>query len=65
MLYHLAPYLETVWGPFRLLRSHVLLAAAGTLLAAFAVVFLLPSLAGLRREELISALRRFRARRAA
>ena len=44
MLYPLAPYLETVWGPFRLLRSHVLLAAAGTLLAAFAVVFLLPRL---------------------
>lgn len=44
MLYHLAPYLESFWGPFRLLRSHALLLAAGTLLAAFAVVFLLPRL---------------------
>ena len=44
MLYHLASFLETVWGPFRLLRSHVLLLAAGTLLAALVVVFLLPRL---------------------
>ena len=36
MLYLLAPYLENVWGPFRLLRSHVLLLAAGTMLAAIA-----------------------------
>lgn len=44
MLYHLAPYLESVWGPFRLLRSHALLLLAGTLLAAFVVVFLLPKM---------------------
>ena len=44
MLYLLAPYLETVWGPFRLLRSHALLLAAGTMLAALLVVFLLPKL---------------------
>ena len=44
MLYSLAPHLERFWGPFRLLRSHVLLIAAGTLLAALAVVFLLPKL---------------------
>ncbi len=44
MLYHLAPYLEAFWGPFRLFRSHALLLAGGTLLAALAVVFLLPVL---------------------
>ncbi len=44
MLYHLAPYLERFWGPFRLLRSHALLLAIGTMLAAFAVLFLLPRL---------------------
>ncbi|MGN0846627.1 MAG: hypothetical protein ACI4RA_04500 [Kiritimatiellia bacterium] len=44
MLYLLSPYLEVFWGPFRLLRSHALLLAAGTLLAALAVVFLLPKL---------------------
>lgn len=44
MLYLLAPVLERFWGPFRLLRSHALLLAAGTLLAALAVVFLLPRL---------------------
>ena len=44
MLYLIAPYLEKYWGPFRLLRSHALLLAAGTLLAAIAVVWLLPKL---------------------
>ena len=44
MLYFIAPYLEKYWGPFRLLRSHALLLAAGTLLAALAVVLLLPKL---------------------
>ena len=44
MLYFIAPYLEKYWGPFRLLRSHALLLAAGTLLAALVVVFLLPKL---------------------
>ena len=44
MLYFIAPYLEKFWGPFRLLRSHALLLAAGTLLAALAVVVLLPKL---------------------
>ncbi len=44
MLYFIAPYLEKCWGPFRLLRSHALLLAAGTLLAALAVVVLLPKL---------------------
>lgn len=41
MLYLLAPYLEALWGPFRLFRSHAVLLAIGTLLAAFAVVALL------------------------
>lgn len=44
MLYLLAPYFERIWGPFRLFRSHAFLAAFGTLLAAFLVVFLLPKL---------------------
>lgn len=44
MLYHLSQYLEVFWGPFRLFRSHALLLAGGTLLAALAVVFLLPHL---------------------
>jgi phospho-N-acetylmuramoyl-pentapeptide-transferase len=44
MLHYFSSFLETVWGPFRLLRSHAWLLAVGTLLAAFAVVFLLPKL---------------------
>ncbi len=44
MLYFIAPYLEKYWGPFRLLRSHALLLAAGTLLAALVVLLLLPKL---------------------
>ena len=44
MLYLLAPYLEKFWGPFRLFRSHALLLAIGTLLAAVSVVLLLPKL---------------------
>ncbi len=44
MLYLLSPYLEEFWGPFRLFRSHALLLAAGTMLAALAVLMLLPKL---------------------
>ncbi len=44
MLYLLSPYLERFWGPFRLFRSHALLLTAGTLLAALAVLLLLPKL---------------------
>lgn len=46
MLYFLAQYLEKVRGPglYRLFRSHALLMALGTILAALAVVFLLPRL---------------------
>ena len=44
MLYHLSLLLERSWGPFRLFRSHALLLAAGTMLAAFVVLLLLPKL---------------------
>ena len=44
MLYYLAPYLEGFWGPFRLFRSYAFLLALGTVLAALAVVTLLPHL---------------------
>ncbi len=44
MFYFLADTLEKSWGPFRLLRSHALLLAAGTLLAALVVLLLLPKL---------------------
>ena len=44
MLYLLADTLEKFWGPFRLLRSHALLLAAGTMLAALVVLLLLPKL---------------------
>ena len=44
MLYLLADSLEKYWGPFRLLRSHALLLAAGTMLAALVVLVLLPKL---------------------
>jgi len=44
MLYLLADKLEKYWGPFRLLRSHALLLAAGTMLAALVVLLLLPKL---------------------
>ena len=44
MLYHLSFLLEEWWGPFRLFRSHALLLATGTLLAALAVLLLLPKL---------------------
>ena len=42
MLYNLSVYLEQWWGPFRLLRSHALLLAVGTVAAAFLVLVLLP-----------------------
>ena len=42
MLYNLSTYLEQWWGPFRLLRSHALLLAAGTVAAAFLVLIFLP-----------------------
>ena len=44
MLYILADTLGKFWGPFRLLRSHALLLAAGTMLAALVVLLLLPKL---------------------
>lgn len=35
MFYLLAPHLETLWGPLRLLRSHLVLMSLGVLLAAW------------------------------
>ena len=42
MLYSLAENLKNVWGPFRLLQSHVLLLAGGTFTAAVLVALILP-----------------------
>ncbi len=44
MLYWLAPFLSGLWGPFRLLGSHLILLAAGTLLAGLVVYLFLPRL---------------------
>ena len=44
MIYWLANYLTPYWGPFRLLRSHALLLAGGTFVAALLVWLLLPKL---------------------
>ena len=46
MLYWLAPYLKTLWGPFRLLSSHLVLLAAATMSAGLLVWYLLPRLWG-------------------
>jgi len=42
MLYWIAPYLTELWGPFRLLASHLMLLAAGTLAAGFVVWWFFP-----------------------
>ena len=44
MLYFLSQYLTPFWGPFRLLQSHALLLAGGTVTAALATWLLLPRL---------------------
>jgi phospho-N-acetylmuramoyl-pentapeptide-transferase len=44
MIYWIAPYLAELWGPFRLLSSHMMLLAAGTLIGGLAVWSLLPRL---------------------
>ncbi len=44
MLYWIAPYLTTLWGPFRLFSSHLMLVAAGTLTAGVIVWTFLPKL---------------------
>jgi phospho-N-acetylmuramoyl-pentapeptide-transferase len=44
MLYWIAPYLTTFWGPFRLFSSHLKLLAAGTLTAGLVVWSFLPRL---------------------
>ncbi len=38
----LAPYLEKIWGPFRLFQSHMMLIGMGTVFAALLVFFLIP-----------------------
>lgn len=44
MLFFLGERLESVWGPFRLLTSHIILLSAGTMLSALLVWALLPKL---------------------
>lgn len=44
MLYWLGTLLSGYWGPFRLLSSHLMLLAVGTMLAALSVWFFLPRL---------------------
>ncbi len=44
MLYYLGEKLIAVWGPFRLLTSHLMLLAMGTMIAGMAVWVLLPRL---------------------
>jgi len=44
MLYWIAPYLTTVWGPFRLFSSHLMLLAAGTLIGGLVIWSFLPRL---------------------
>lgn len=44
MLYYLSLYLEKLWGPFRLLGSHIVLLAGGTFIAALLAVLFLPRL---------------------
>ncbi len=44
MLFWLAPYLCKVWGPFRLLGSHLVLLSVGTMLAGLLIYLYLPKL---------------------
>ena len=44
MLFWIAPYLTTLWGPFRLFSSHMMLLAAGTLTGGLIVWSFLPRL---------------------
>jgi phospho-N-acetylmuramoyl-pentapeptide-transferase len=44
MLYWIAPYLTTLWGPFRLFSSHLMLLAAGTLVGGLIIWIWLPRL---------------------
>lgn len=44
MLYYLSTFLQSYWGPARLLQSHALLLAGATFTAAFATWLLLPHL---------------------
>ena len=42
MLYWIAPFLTELWGPFRLLGSHLMLLAMGTLMAGFVIWRIFP-----------------------
>ncbi|MEI7899315.1 MAG: phospho-N-acetylmuramoyl-pentapeptide-transferase [bacterium] len=44
MLYWIAPYLTTLWGPFRLFSSHLMLLAAGALTGGLIIWSFLPRL---------------------
>lgn len=44
MLYNLAPFLTRLWGPFRLLTSHLLLMGIGMILGGLVVWYFLPRL---------------------
>ena len=44
MLYYLSKFLTPYWGPFRLLQSHAVLLAGGTVVAAVLIAFFLPRL---------------------
>jgi len=44
MLFYLGEILEPLWGPFRLLTSHIMLLSAGTMLSGVLVWFVLPKL---------------------
>jgi phospho-N-acetylmuramoyl-pentapeptide-transferase len=44
MFYWIAPYLIKVWGPFRLMSSHLMLLAVGTMTAGILTWLLLPKL---------------------
>ena len=44
MLYHLSSYLTGIWGPFRLLQSHLFLLAGGAFFAALVIAVFLPRL---------------------
>ena len=46
MLYYLSKFLTPYWGPFRLLQSHAVLLAGGTVVAAILIALFLPRLWG-------------------
>ncbi|MBO5643109.1 MAG: phospho-N-acetylmuramoyl-pentapeptide-transferase [Kiritimatiellae bacterium] len=42
MLYYIADLLSSIWGPLRMLKSHVVLLSLGVFTASLATIFLLP-----------------------